>query len=150
MNRYCKIGMGKGGCFYVSVCVGWGVGVVGVGCIWLNIGAHLFLVRILRCTSGKKTILDLYSLSSETSRNHEIGCHNDSIALKFHRHVGSGTAELPVKFQSDWNSLNFTKSCGKMSHCFVNRSPVWKKNPMFNQRNANICCILKLSTTLWI
>ena len=35
-----------------------------------------------------------------------IGCYNDCIALKFDRHFGSTATEVPVKFQSDWKSLN--------------------------------------------
>ena len=50
--------------------------------------------------------MGLYSLSGKTSRSREIGCYNDSIALKFDRHLGSGAAEVPVKFQSNWRSLN--------------------------------------------
>ena len=40
------------------------------------------------------------------SRSREIGYYNDRIALKFDRHLGSGAAEVPVKFQSDGTSLN--------------------------------------------
>ena len=40
------------------------------------------------------------------SRTREIGCYNDRIALKFDRHLGSGAAEVPVKFQIVWKSLN--------------------------------------------
>ena len=40
------------------------------------------------------------------SRSREIGCCNGSIALKFDRHLGSAAAEVPAKFQSDWESLN--------------------------------------------
>ena len=32
--------------------------------------------------------------------------YNDHIALKCDRHLGSAAAEMPVKFQSDWKSLN--------------------------------------------
>ena len=38
------------------------------------------------------------------SRSRVIGCCNNRIALKFDRHLGSGAAEVPVKFQSDWKS----------------------------------------------
>ena len=34
----------------------------------------------------------------------KIGCYADRIALKFDRHSGS-TADVPVKFQSDWRNL---------------------------------------------
>ena len=37
-----------------------------------------------------------------TSGSQEIGSYNDCIALQF----GSTAAEVPVKFQSDWKSLN--------------------------------------------
>ena len=43
-----------------------------------------------------------------TSRNHEIGCCNGRIALKFYRHLDSSAVGVPVKFQSDWKSLNPT------------------------------------------
>ena len=36
----------------------------------------------------------------------DIGCYNVCIALKFDRHLGSGTAEELFRFQSDWKSLN--------------------------------------------
>ena len=39
-------------------------------------------------------------------RNRAIGCYNDRIARKFDRHFGSAFAEVPLKFQSDWKSLN--------------------------------------------
>ena len=51
------------------------------------------------------------------------------IALKFDN-LSSAAAEVPVKFQSDWKSLNpklmlryFMKSCDKMSYCLVNKGP---------------------------
>ena len=40
------------------------------------------------------------------SQSREIGCYNDCIALKFDRHLGSAAAEVPVKFQSEWNCKN--------------------------------------------
>ena len=40
------------------------------------------------------------------SRSCEIECYNDRFALKFDRHLGSVAAEVPVKFQSNWKSLN--------------------------------------------
>ena len=40
------------------------------------------------------------------SRSCVIGCYNNRSALKFDRHLGSAAAEVPVKFQSDWKSLN--------------------------------------------
>ena len=39
-------------------------------------------------------------------RSCEIECYNDPITMKFDRHFGSAAAEVPVKFQSDWKSLN--------------------------------------------
>ena len=40
------------------------------------------------------------------SRSREIGCYDDPIALQFGRHLGSAVAEVTVKLQSDWKSLN--------------------------------------------
>ena len=40
------------------------------------------------------------------SRSREIGSYDFRTALKFDRHLGSAAAEGPVKFQSDWKSLN--------------------------------------------
>ena len=56
-------------------------------------------------------IQGLDSLSGKTSyrqisRSLEIGCYNYRITLKFDRHLVSTAAEVPVKFQSDWKSLN--------------------------------------------
>ena len=38
---------------------------------------------------------------------------NVRFALKFDRQFGSATAELPVKFQSDWISLNMNGDASK-------------------------------------
>ena len=61
------------------------------------------------------------------SRSREIGCYHDRIFLKFDRHLGSTAAEVPVKIQSDWGSLNpdlaALRSCGKTSVRLVNRGP---------------------------
>ena len=54
-----------------------------------------------RCNSGSLLPPNLVK-----SRSHEIGCYNDCFALKFDRHLGSTTAKVPVKFQSDWKRLN--------------------------------------------
>ena len=40
------------------------------------------------------------------SRSREIACYDERIALKFDRHLGSAAAEVPVKFQSDYENLN--------------------------------------------
>ena len=55
----------------------------------------------------------LYSLSGRTSYRKiswslEVARldYNDSIALKFDRHLSSAAADVPVKYQSDWKSLN--------------------------------------------
>ena len=40
------------------------------------------------------------------SRSREIGCCNGRIALKFDKYLGSVAADVPVKFQSNWKSLN--------------------------------------------
>ena len=55
-------------------------------------------------------------------RSPEIGCYNDRIDLKLIRHLGSATADVHVKFLSDWKCLtrnsrlrDFTRSCDKRS-----------------------------------
>ena len=40
------------------------------------------------------------------SRSCEIGCYHDRIAQKFDKHPRNTAAEMPVKFQSDCESLN--------------------------------------------
>ena len=50
----------------------------------------------------------LYSIAAK-SRNvskPRDWLHNDRITLKFDRHLDSAVVEVPVKFQSDWKSLN--------------------------------------------
>ena len=49
---------------------------------------------------------DVSSPNPVKSRSREIECYNDRFAMKFDRHLGSAAAVLPVKFQSDWKSLN--------------------------------------------
>ena len=52
----------------------------------------------------RRTGVSLPNLVKSPGR--EIGCYNDRIALKVDGHLGSAAAEVPVKFQSDWKSLN--------------------------------------------
>ena len=40
------------------------------------------------------------------SRSHTIECYKDRVALKLDRYPDNVAAEVPVKFQSDWKSLN--------------------------------------------
>ena len=40
------------------------------------------------------------------TRSREIGCCNNCVALKFDRHLGNVAAELRVKFQGNWKTLN--------------------------------------------
>ena len=40
------------------------------------------------------------------SRSREIRCYNHRIDLKIDMHLDSTVAEVPVKFHSDWKSLN--------------------------------------------
>ena len=40
------------------------------------------------------------------SRNREIGCYDDRVALKLDSHIDSVVADVPVKFQNDWKTLN--------------------------------------------
>ena len=49
---------------------------------------------------------DVLSQDLVKSRSSEIGGLNCRIALKFDRHFGSCTAEVPVKFQSNRTILN--------------------------------------------
>ena len=71
---------------------------------------------------GFNFCLGLYSLSGKTSyrqnlaksRSREIGCYNDRIVLKFDRHLGSIAAEMVVKFQSDWKSLNTNLAASRL------------------------------------
>ena len=48
--------------------------------------------------------------------------------MKFDRHVGSAAADVPVKLQNDWDSINpnlvAPRSRGKTSVCLVHRDPV--------------------------
>ena len=48
------------------------------------------------------------------SRSREIGCYNDRIVLEFDRHLDSAAAEVPVKFQSDWNSLKTNLAASRL------------------------------------
>ena len=48
--------------------------------------------------------LDVLSQDLVKFRSHEIGYHDECIALIFDRHLGS--AAVPVKYQNDWKSLN--------------------------------------------
>ena len=57
----------------------------------------------------------LYLLSGKTSYRQiswslksarEFGCYNDRIALQFDMNLDSTAADLPVKFQRHWKSLN--------------------------------------------
>ena len=50
--------------------------------------------------------MDVLPQDLTKSRSREIVCYADRIALKFDWHLGSATAEVPVKFKSVWESLN--------------------------------------------
>ena len=71
---------------------------------------HLCFVRGI----VNRSLLDLYSLSGKASYRQisrsleaaRFGCFNGRLAMQFDRHLSSGAAEVPVKFQSDWKSLN--------------------------------------------
>ena len=45
-------------------------------------------------------------LLTAKSRSHENECYDDRNDLKLDRHLDSTAVEVPVKFQSDWKSLN--------------------------------------------
>ena len=50
--------------------------------------------------------LDVLLPNLVKSRSRAIGDCNDRIALKYDRHLSSAAAEVPVKFQNEWKSLN--------------------------------------------
>ena len=58
---------------------------------------------------------DILSQDPVKSQSREIGCYNnDRIALTFDRHIGSIAAEVPVKCQSDWKSLNINREASRL------------------------------------
>ena len=63
---------------------------------------------LVTCQLGEGNLAVDYILLQDLvkSRSREIVCYDYCIALKFDRHLGSAAAEGPVKFQSDWKSLN--------------------------------------------
>ena len=68
-----------------------------------------FVVRVAPVDGMPRQYFGLYSLSSKTSyhekpRSREIWCYNDLLTLKFL--LCSDAAEVPVKLQSDWKSVN--------------------------------------------
>ena len=69
------------------------------------------------------------------SRSREFGCYNDRIALKFHRHLGSRAAEMPVKFQSDWRSLNSNLAASILHEILRSGNcPLSEYRPEYNDR----------------
>ena len=57
---------------------------------------------------------DVLLLDLVKSRDSEIGCYNDPIALKFDRHLGNAATEVPVRFQNDWNSLYIDPAASRL------------------------------------
>ena len=47
-------------------------------------------------------------------RSRESRYNNDRIAVKCDSHLDSSTAEVPVKFQSDWKSLNPNRAASSL------------------------------------
>ena len=84
------------------------------------------------------TILSLYSLSGKTShrqkyRSPDIGCKNDRVALQFDRHLGNAVVEVPVKFESDWKSLNPNLVASRLCEIF------WKTSDQeYSMRGASV------------
>ena len=80
------------------------------------------IISMIKCDMD----LLIHSQTSMGQRLKLIRVYNDRIALLFDRHLGSAAADVPVKFQSDWKSLNpnlvASRSCGKTTH-LVNRGP---------------------------
>ena len=52
------------------------------------------------------------------SGSREIGSFNYSIALKFHRHIGSGAAEVPVNFKIEQTILNTNLEASRFCEIF--------------------------------
>ena len=72
----------------------------------MTIQIQATFLQLLHMEIPIKAILPLAWEPPKIYVSREIGCYNDSIALKFDRHLGSTAAEVPVKFQSDWKCLN--------------------------------------------
>ena len=94
------------------------------------------LLPIVTQASIHLTVKDL-----TTTKSHEVlklrdWVFNDLITLKFDRHLSRAAANVPVKFQSDWKSLNLNlvalslhkRSCSKTSVHLVDRG----SGPWFN------------------
>ena len=67
-------------------------------------------------------------------QSRESGYYNDCITLKFGRHLVNAAAQVPVKFQSNWRSLNSNLAAprlheifGKTSVYLVNRGPCFRQ-----------------------
>ena len=87
-------------------------------------------------------IQGLYSLSGKTSYRkiswrREIDCYIDSIAMTFERHLGSAAAEVPLKFQSDWNCLN--PNLAASGDIAVRRLTAWRIETQRLDLNTLIC-----------
>ena len=65
---------------------------------------HMFIKILSGPLFTKRT--DVLPQDLVKSRTREIGYYNDRIAFKFDRHIERAVVEEPVKFQSDWKSLN--------------------------------------------
>ena len=84
-------------------------------------------------SSNDCNYLSLYSLSGQTSYRQiswipeAVRLDVQMIALQFDGHLGSSAAEVPVKFQNDWRSINpnlaASRSCRKTSYRLVNIGP---------------------------
>ena len=68
----------------------------------------------------------LYSLSRPTSYgkiskfwSREIVCCDDHIVLELDRHLSSAAAEISVKFQNDWKSLNSNLAASRLQEILV-------------------------------
>ena len=61
------------------------------------------------------------------TRSREIGCYYIRVALNFNRYLGRATAEVPVKFQSDWKSLKLNLAASRLhdilQHRLMNGGP---------------------------
>ena len=82
--------------------------------LFANVEVMVFIVTVYRIPflTGSGPLFtkcwDVLPPNPVKSQNHEVGCYNVRIALKFDRHRGSAAADVPVKFHSNQKGLNPT------------------------------------------
>ena len=76
--------------------------------------AHGFIRLCIDAILSALLVIYVLPLNFVKSRSRDIGSYNDYIALQFDRHLNSAAAEGPVKFQSDWKSLNPNRAASRL------------------------------------